>query len=106
MGSTLAEAGFEKATTTAALQELEAEARRLVPALADYPVEHHWAGLRPGSPHGIPYICQHPRIRDLFINTGHFRNGVVLAPASVRLLADLMLERPPLVDPAPYAFEA
>jgi glycine oxidase len=106
VGSTLEEAGFEKVTTSAALRELEAETRRLVPVLADYPVEHHWAGLRPGSPRGIPYICEHPRIRNLFINTGHFRNGVVLAPASVRLLADLMLERPPLVDPAPYAFEA
>lgn len=102
VGSTLEDVGFEKATTRAAMHELEREARRLIPALADYPIEHHWAGLRPGSPQGIPYIMQHPRISGLFINTGHFRNGVVLGPASARLLADLLLEREPLLDPAPY----
>lgn len=102
VGSTLENAGFEKTTTRAAMLELEAEARRLIPALADYPIEHHWAGLRPGSPQGIPYILQHPRIAGLFINTGHFRNGVVLGPASARLLADILLQREPILDPTPY----
>jgi glycine oxidase len=103
VGSTLEDVGFDKGTTRAAMQELEAEARRLIPALTNYPIEHHWAGLRPGSPHGIPYIMQHPRISGLYINTGHFRNGVVLGPASARLLADILLEREPILDPAPYA---
>jgi glycine oxidase len=102
VGSTLEDVGFEKATTRAAMQELEAEARRLIPVLANYPIEHHWAGLRPGSPQGIPYIMQHPRIAGLYINTGHFRNGVVLGPASARLLADILLQREPILDPAPY----
>lgn len=103
VGSTLEEVGFDKSTTRAAMQELEGEACRLIPALAGYEIEHHWAGLRPGSPHGIPYIMQHPRIEGLFINTGHFRNGVVLGPASARLLADILLGRQPTLDPAPYA---
>ena len=103
VGSTMEEAGFDKSTTRAAMQELESEALRLIPALADYAIEHHWAGLRPGSPHGIPYIMQHPRLEGLFINTGHFRNGVVLAPASARLLADILLARQPILDPTPYA---
>ena len=102
VGSTLEDVGFEKATTRAAMQELEAEARRLIPALAEYPIEHHWAGLRPGSPRGIPYILRHPRIAGLFVNTGHFRNGVVLGPASARLLADILLQREPILEPAPY----
>ena len=102
VGSTLEDVGFDKATTRAAMQELEAEALRLIPALAKYQIEHHWAGLRPGSPRGIPYILQHPRIAGLYINTGHFRNGVVLAPASTRLLADILLQRAPILDPAPY----
>ena len=102
VGSTLEETGFDKSTTRSAMLELEAEARRLIPALTDYTIEHHWAGLRPGSPHGIPYIMQHPQIEGLFINTGHFRNGVVLGPASARLLADILLGRQPIVDPAPY----
>jgi glycine oxidase len=103
VGSTLEDVGFDKGTTRAAMQELEAEAHRLIPALANYSIEHHWAGLRPGSPHGIPYILQHPRISGLYINTGHFRNGVVLGPASARLLADILLGREPILDPTPYA---
>ena len=102
VGSTLEDVGFDKGTTRAAMRELEAEALRLIPALANYPIEHHWAGLRPGSPQGIPYIVQHPRIAGLYINTGHFRNGVVLGPASARLLADILLQREPSLDPAPY----
>ncbi|MCG8426332.1 MAG: FAD-dependent oxidoreductase, partial [Chromatiales bacterium] len=60
-----------------------------------------WAGLRPGSPHGIPYIGEHPDIKGLFVNAGHFRNGVVLGPASSHLIADLVLERSPILPPVP-----
>jgi glycine oxidase len=102
VGSTIEEVGFDKSTTDEALAELRREALRLVPRLEDYSVEHHWAGLRPGSPHGIPYIYEVPEVQGLYLNTGHFRNGVVLGPASARLLADLVLGREPIVDPAPY----
>lgn len=102
VGSTLEHTGFDKRTTDAARAELEAEARRIVPALADCELEHHWAGLRPGSPDGIPLIGPHPGIEGLYVNAGHFRNGVVLGPASARLLADLVLGAAPMVDPAPY----
>ena len=102
VGSTLEDVGFEKLTTVQAREELYAEALRLVPELEMYPVEHHWAGLRPASPEGVPYICEHPDISGLFINTGHYRNGVVLGLASARLLADLMLGRAPITSSAPY----
>jgi glycine oxidase len=102
-GSTVEEVGFDRATTAIAREELRAAAIALVPALGNYEVEHHWAGLRPGSPDGIPYIGEHPDIRGLFVNAGHYRNGIVLAPASARLAADLMLGREPLLDPTPYA---
>lgn len=104
-GSTVEEVGFEKVTTPAAREEMHAAACALIPALKDYPVEHHWAGLRPGSPTGIPFIGEHPEIRGLFVNAGHFRNGVVLGLASAHLAADLMLGRPPVLDPAPYALD-
>ena len=68
--------------------------------LADYPVEAHWAGLRPSSPAGVPYIGPHPQVDGLFVNAGQFRNGIVLGPASARLAADLVLGRAPIVDPA------
>lgn len=102
VGSTMEEVGFECRTTDAARVELLAYARRLVPVLADAPIEQHWAGLRPGSPSGIPYIGALPCLAGLYVNAGHFRNGVVMGPASARLVVDLMLARSPLVDPRPY----
>jgi glycine oxidase len=106
VGSTQEQTGFDKATSSAAREELRAAARTMVPALADAEVEKHWAGLRPGSPQGVPVIDRHPEIQGLYICTGHFRNGLVMAPASARLLADVLLDRPPIVDPAPYRIAA
>lgn len=103
VGSTVEEVGFDRSTTETARQDLLASATDLMPELERYDVEHHWAGLRPGSPDGIPYIGEHPRIRGLFVCTGHYRNGIVLAPGSARLAADLVLARTPVIDPAPYA---
>jgi glycine oxidase len=101
-GSTLEYVGFDKSTTHQAHDELHAAALALIPRLARCPVELQWAGLRPGSPQGIPLIGQHPRWQGLYLNVGHFRNGVVTGPASARLLADMIFARPPCVDPAPY----
>lgn len=103
VGSTLEDVGFDKTPTQEALESLRASAIELLPALADAEVVMHWAGLRPGSPEGIPYIGPVPGFEGLWLNCGHFRNGLVLAPASCQLLADLLLGREPIIDPAPYA---
>lgn len=103
IGSTLEHAGFDKTPTDEALASLKASAVELLPALADAEVVGHWAGLRPGSPEGIPFIGPVPGHEGLWLNCGHYRNGLVLAPASCQLLTDLMLGREPIVDPAPYA---
>ncbi|VVN89918.1 glycine oxidase ThiO [Pseudomonas fluorescens] len=103
IGSTLEHEGFDKTPTQPALESLKASAIELIPALADAEVVGHWAGLRPASPEGIPYIGRVPGIEGLWLNCGHYRNGLVLAPASCQLLADLMLDREPIIDPAPYA---
>lgn len=105
-GSTLEETGFDKSITESARRELEQLAIERFPVLNSFPVERHWAGLRPAAPAGVPYITRHPQIDNLFINAGHYRNGVVLAPASARLLADLVLKRKPALDPFPYALNA
>ena len=102
VGSTLEYVGFQKVTTEQALTELKAAAFKILPELQNYPIEMHWAGLRPGSPEGVPYIGEHPQIKGLFVNTGHFRNGVVLGLASARLVSDLMTGQPPILEPAPY----
>lgn len=102
-GSTLEETGFDKSLTAAAHLTLRQAAARLWPALADIEPVQQWAGLRPGSPNGIPFIGELPQQRGVWINAGQFRNGLVLAPASARLLADLLLGRTPEIDPRPYS---
>jgi len=106
VGSTLEHVGFDKSTSQEARDALRAVAAQLVPALAGMEVEHHWAGLRPSSPDGVPYVGEHPEVAGLYVNAGHFRNGVVLGLASARLTADLLLGREPAVDPNPYALTA
>jgi len=105
VGSTLEDVGFDKSTTDAAASELREAAQAIMPVLAKTEVELQWAGLRPGSPDGIPYIGQHPEVDGLFVCTGHYRNGFVLGPASARLMVDLILGREPVVDPAPYRLD-
>jgi glycine oxidase len=103
VGSTLEFEGFDKTPTDSALASLKASAEELLPALAGAEVVGHWAGLRPGSPEGIPFIGPVPGHAGLWLNCGHYRNGLVLAPASCQLLVDLMQGHEPIVDPAPYA---
>lgn len=101
-GSTLEYVGFDKQTTEDALTSLRTTACQLLPALQDCEIEQHWAGLRPGSKDGIPYMGEVPGYSNLYVSAGHFRNGLVLAPAATRLLADQLLQREPLLDPQPY----
>ncbi|WP_318652019.1 glycine oxidase ThiO [Pseudomonas sp. PDM16] len=103
VGSTIEHTGFDKTPTDEALSSLKASAEILLPALSQAEIIRHWGGLRPGSPQGIPYIGAVPGIKGLWLNCGHYRNGLVLAPASCRLLADLMLGRPPIVAPESYS---
>ncbi len=101
-GSTLEYSGFDKQTTDAARQELTGAAYALLPGLNGLPVVKHWAGLRPGSPDGTPVIGPHPALANLYVNAGHFRNGVILGLASAELLVDVLLERPLGVEINPY----
>jgi len=102
VGSTLEYSDFDKSLTEEALCSLRSAAIGMLPALADMPVKQQWAGLRPGAPQGVPYIGALAPYRNLHVNAGHFRNGLVLAPASAQLLSDLLLARHPALDPSPY----
>jgi len=106
VGSTLEDAGFDKSTDEATRQRLHREAAELLPALAAMQPVQHWAGLRPGSPDNIPVIDRHPDFDNVFLNTGHYRYGVTLAPASAELLVAVMEGRTPALDPAPYRWQA
>jgi glycine oxidase len=74
----------------------------ILPALRDMPLVKHWAGLRPGSPENIPTIGRHPHLENLFINSGHFRYGVTMAPASVEVLLNEINGTSQPFDVTPY----
>jgi glycine oxidase len=106
VGSTLEDVGFDKSTTEETRRSLQADAASLLPQLAEMQPLQHWAGLRPGSPDNIPVIDRHPDFDNVYVNTGHFRYGVTMAPASSVLLADLIEGCTPALDPAPYRWQA
>ena len=89
-GSTLEDVGFDISVTETAKREMQSKAETIMPALKGMSIHKHWSGLRPGAPENLPTIARHPTIANLYLNTGHFRYGVTMAPASAKLLVDLL----------------
>jgi glycine oxidase len=90
-GSTLEHVGFPKGTTSEGLRTIFEAAVELAPELADAEVVEQWSGLRPGSPDHLPIIGP-TDIESLWMATGHYRNGVLLAPVTAKLIRDWMVE--------------
>ncbi|NNG81398.1 glycine oxidase ThiO [Acinetobacter sp. ANC 5378] len=102
-GSSMDELGFEHRPNMQTQQHIYKACLEMVPELEQFPIVKQWAGLRPGSPTGVPYIGKMPELENLWANFGHFRNGLCMGPASARLLRQLMLEQPTCVDPTAFS---
>lgn len=97
IGSTMERVGFRKETTLEGVRGLLDAAVRLVPSLDGARFTSAWAGLRPATPDGLPVLGEDPNLPGLFYATGHFRNGVLLAPVTADLLeAAIAADEPPL----------
>lgn len=90
IGATVEEAGFDTSPTRAARDQLWSRAARLMPAVADWTLADHWAGLRPKSPDGLPLLGP-ARDAGLFVASGQYRNGILFTPAIAQEMADLIL---------------
>lgn len=90
IGSTMEHAGFAAETSPAAVADLAAAAGRICPLLQNQEPSRTWAGLRPGTPDGLPIIGREPDCEGLWYATGHGRNGVLLAGITGVILAQLM----------------
>jgi glycine oxidase len=101
-GSTEEEVGFDKRTTDEAIAELTAFARDLVPALRSAPIEQTWAGLRPATFDGLPYLGRLPGLSNAFVAAGHFRSGLFLSPATAVVTSQLIRGEQPEIDLAPF----
>lgn len=103
VGSTEEDAGFDKSTTVAGIGGLLELASKLAPHLATARLERCWAGLRPASADGAPYLGGLPGYDNGFVATGHFRAGLQLSPGTALLMAQLMRGVPTSLDLAPFA---
>jgi glycine oxidase len=96
-GSTEEDAGFDARPTAGAIADLLRFAATLVPDLADATVERCWAGLRPGSPDGKPFLGVVPGVENLFVAAGHFRAGIQLSPATALVMKEVILGEKPTI---------
>lgn len=97
VGATIEEAGFDKRTDPDTIQRLHRAALKLVPKLADARILEDWAGLRPGTPDNLP-ILGATDIPGYYVATGHFRDGILLAPITAQVMADVIAGRKPEHD--------
>jgi glycine oxidase len=97
VGATVEDVGFRKGATPRGVGGLMTAAAAVVPALLDLPLVETWAGFRPGTPDGLPIIGADPSMQGLYYATGHFRNGILLAPVTADIIADLVEGRTPAV---------
>jgi glycine oxidase len=95
VGTTVEEAGYDARPTAAGIARLLALAPGLVPRLADATVTAAWAGLRPGTADGRPLLGRLPGWQGVTLAAGHFREGILLAPITGELVADLLAGRRP-----------
>jgi glycine oxidase len=91
VGATVEEAGFDKRTDAASIKQLHDAALRFVPRLANARILESWAGLRPGTPDALP-ILGATRTPGYYVATGHFRDGILLAPITAQVMAGVILE--------------
>lgn len=94
VGSTEEDAGFDARPTPAGVHGLLEFAFELVPGLRDAHYERAWAGLRPGSADGLPYLGRAPQYENLFIATGHFRDGLQLSAGTALVMTQLICGEP------------
>ena len=90
-GSTLENAGYEKAVTSGGLEKILGAVNELAPSLAGAAILETWSGLRPGTPDQLP-ILGPTDIEGLMIATGHYRNGILLAPITAKLITEWITE--------------
>ncbi|MEX1253626.1 MAG: glycine oxidase ThiO [Dehalococcoidia bacterium] len=101
-GATVEEVGFRIRTTARGLAGVRSAAFELVPQLRHAREHFSWAGLRPGSPDGLPMLGPLPGWENVTLATGHFRNGILLAPFTGELIARAIIEGRPSDALAPF----
>jgi len=98
VGASMENVGFSRGNTDKAISQLMQAMIDIVPGLKDAEVEHQWMGFRPGSPDGLPFMGPVPGVSGLWVASGHYRNGVALAPITARVMGDWIMGQKPEMD--------
>jgi glycine oxidase len=104
MGSTMAFVGYDKQVTAAGIVGLLAHAEHMVPGIAGLPVVRSWAGLRPCSTIRRPIVAWLPRMDNVILASGHHRNGILLAPITAKLVAEMITGAVPSMPLRPLSY--
>jgi glycine oxidase len=102
VGATVEEAGFDKRTEVPTIQRLHRAALALVPELRNAKILEDWAGLRPGTPDALPIVGATPT-PGYYVATGHFRDGILLAPITSEVMTAVVEGRTPEYDLSPFS---
>ena len=103
IGATVEDAGFDTTVHPSDIAKLRSSAAQLLPLLSNAPELESWAGLRPATQDGLPILGPLPGQTNHLLATGHYRNGILLAPATAQLIAQLIYNETPSIDLSAYA---
>jgi len=92
-GATMEDVGFDRNTTESGINFLHENALEIAPSLVNLEVAEEWAGLRPFAADGLPILGSFPSVENLFLATAHYRNGILLAPLTAKILAENIIEK-------------
>jgi len=98
VGASMEMVGFSEGNTPNEVNALLNGLSRLLPGLADAPIERQWMGFRPGSPDGLPFLGPVQTRPGLWVASGHYRNGVALAPITAHIISRWMNNEVPELD--------
>jgi glycine oxidase len=103
IGATIEDVGYDKTVYTSDIDRLRALAATLLPSFTHLEPIETWAGLRPATSDGLPLIGPHPSRPHHYLATGHYRNGILLAPATAHVMAQFISGETPSVDLAAFS---
>ncbi|MFD1673850.1 glycine oxidase ThiO [Alicyclobacillus fodiniaquatilis] len=102
VGVTHEEVGYDKRHTVEAVTQVHQRVKQFIPKLQEAIFVKTWAGLRPGTPDGFPYIGDISGMEGVFVASGHYTIGILLAPITGKLIGQLMTKERPCIDTAPF----
>jgi glycine oxidase len=102
-GSTIEHAGYDNRVTAGGVASIIRSAVEVMPCVANQSIIETWAGLRPHAPDGLPILGADPRVEGLIYATGHYRNGILLAPLTARAISELIIKGESHINLAPFS---